>query len=73
MPTIGKTWVQFNFRYYFFALMFVSLDVMVIILYPWAARIRTLGWGSFIAVFVIFLILAVGYIYAWKKKVLEWK
>ena len=30
METIGKTWVQFNFRYYFFAVMFVALDVLTV-------------------------------------------
>ena len=39
MPTIGKTWVQFNFRYYFYAILFVALDVMVVFIYPWAVSI----------------------------------
>ena len=30
METIGKTWVQFNFRYYTYALLFIALDVMVV-------------------------------------------
>jgi NADH-quinone oxidoreductase subunit A len=73
MQTIGKTWVRFNFRYYFYALLFVALDVMVVFIYPWATRLRQLGYFS-LAVIVIFIALIVfGYIYAWKKKVLEWK
>jgi len=73
MNTIGRSWVQFNFRYYFFALMFISLDVMVVFLYPWAVEIRKLGTYGFIAATVFILIIIVGYIYAWRKKVLEWK
>lgn len=73
METIGRTWVQFNFRYYFYALMLIALDVMVVFLYPWAVEIRQLGVHGFIAVFIFILIIVVGYIYAWKKKVLEWK
>ena len=73
METIGKTWVQFNFHYYFYALIFVALDVLVVFLYPWAVSLRQLGLSGFIAVLVLVFIILVGYIYAWKKKVLEWK
>jgi NADH-quinone oxidoreductase subunit A len=73
METIGKTWVRFNFRYYFYALVFLALDVLVIFLYPWAVRLRELGAFSLWVVLVLVLIVLVGYVYAWKKKVLEWK
>ena len=73
METIGKTWVQFNFHYYFYALVFLALDVLVVFLYPWAAQLRELGLFSFFVVLILILIVLVGYIYAWKKKVLEWK
>jgi NADH-quinone oxidoreductase subunit A len=73
METIGKSWVQFNFRYYFYALVFIALDVMVVFLYPWAVELRGLGLFGFFAVLVFIGIIVVGYIYAWKKKVLEWK
>jgi NADH-quinone oxidoreductase subunit A len=73
METIGKTWVQFNFRYYYYALVFLALDVLVIFLYPWAVQLRSLGTSSLYAILVLVLIVLVGYMYAWKKKVLEWK
>ncbi len=73
METIGKTWVQFNFRYYFYALIFVALDVLVIFLYPWAVELRKLGVPAFIAILTFIFIIVVGYVYAWRKKVLEWK
>jgi NADH-quinone oxidoreductase subunit A len=73
METIGKTWVQFNFRYYFYALVFLSVDVLVIFLYPWAVYLRQLGFPGLIAVLVLVALVMVGYLYAWKKKVLEWK
>ena len=43
MPTIGKTWVQFNFRYYYYALLFLALDVMIVFIYPWVVDLRNLG------------------------------
>ena len=73
METIGKTWVQFNFHYYFYALVFLALDVLVIFLYPWAVSLRALGVSGLIAILVLIAIIFVGYMYAWRKKVLEWK
>jgi NADH-quinone oxidoreductase subunit A len=73
METIGKTWVQFNFRYYFYALVFLALDVLVVFLYPWAVHLRELGVFSLVAVLILVAIVLIGYIYAWKKRVLEWK
>ncbi len=73
METTGKTWVQFNFHYYFYALVFLAIDVLVVFLYPWATQLRELGLFSFFVVLILVFIVLVGYIYAWKKKVLEWK
>lgn len=73
----GDSWIQFNVRYYLFALLFVIFDVEAVFLYPWAVRYDALrsDVGLFILVemliFIFFLVL--GLVYAWKKKVLEWK
>jgi len=73
METIGKTWVQFNFRYYFYALIFLALDVLLVFLYPWAVELRRLGYFGLTGVVIFIAIVVVGYVYAWRKKVLEWK
>lgn len=73
METIGKTWVQFNFRFYFYALVFLALDVLVVFLYPWAVNVKALDFSGLVAILVLLVIVTTGYIYAWKKKVLEWK
>jgi NADH-quinone oxidoreductase subunit A len=73
MQTIGKTLVQYNFRYYFFAVLFVLLDMLTIFLYPWAVNIKEFGFGGLVASGVFLLILFVGYLYAWRKGALQWK
>ncbi len=73
LQTVGKTWVQFNFRYYFYALVFLVFDVLVVFLYPWAVAIRDLGYAGLIGILILIAIVLVGYIYAWRKKVLEWQ
>ena len=73
MESIGESWIQFNFRYYFFAILFVVLDVLTVFLYPWAVNLKGLGLAGLVAVAVFFVILTVGYLYAWRKGALEWK
>ncbi len=70
--TIGPTWVQFNFRYYLYALLFVVFDIETVFLYPWAVAFKKLQLFGFIEMLIFILILMVGYIYAWKKRALEW-
>ena len=73
METTGRSWVQFNFRYYIYALMLIVMDVLAVFLYPWAASLGDLGaTGFFVTVFFLFVV-TVGYVYAWKKKALEWQ
>ncbi len=73
METIGKTLVRFNFRYYFYALLFIAMDILVLFIYPWAVGLRQLGWTGFFAILVFIFLIIIAYLYAWKKKVLEWK
>ena len=72
VETEGPTWVQFNFRYYYFALLFVIFDVEAVFLYPWAVAYRQLGVYAFVEAVLFIGILLVGYAYAWRKKALEW-
>ena len=73
MKTIGSSWVQFNFRYYFYALLFVIFDIEAIFLLPWAVHFKQLKLFGFIEMLIFILILVVGLVYAWRKKVMEWK
>ena len=72
METEGNTWVQFNVRYYFFALLFVIFDIEAVFLYPWAVAYRQVKLFGFVEALIFILILVVGYLYAWRKHALEW-
>ncbi|MBI2252552.1 MAG: NADH-quinone oxidoreductase subunit A [Armatimonadetes bacterium] len=69
---IGDAWVQYNARYYIFAMMFVIFDVEAIFLVPWAVTLKDLGIYSFVEMVIFLFILSTALIYAFKKKVLEW-
>lgn len=72
VETEGPTWVQFNFRYYYFALLFVIFDVEAVFLYPWAVSSNQYGVVAFVEVLTFIVILLIGLLYAWRKKALEW-
>jgi NADH-quinone oxidoreductase subunit A len=70
-PT-GSAWIQFNIRFYVFALIFIVFDVEAVFLLPWAVVFRELGPLAFAEGLVFIAILAVGLAYVWRKGDLEW-
>nr|YP_009667818.1 NADH-plastoquinone oxidoreductase subunit 3 [Porella perrottetiana]QCW58593.1 NADH-plastoquinone oxidoreductase subunit 3 [Porella perrottetiana] len=69
---MGGARIQFQIRYYMFALVFVIFDVETVFLYPWAMSFYEFGIFSFIEALIFISILIVGLIYAWRKGALEW-
>jgi NAD(P)H-quinone oxidoreductase subunit 3 len=69
---MGESWVQFNIRYYMFALVFVVFDVETLFLYPWAVTFQRLGLSAFLEVLLFIIVLLIGLVYAWRKGALEW-
>ncbi len=72
VETEGSAWVQFNFRYYYYALLFVIFDVEAVFLYPWAVSFEKVAVAGFIEVLTFVVILLIGLAYAWRKGALEW-
>ncbi|MNY31690.1 NAD(P)H-quinone oxidoreductase subunit 3 [compost metagenome] len=52
--------------------MFVIFDVETVFLYPWAVAFDKLGLFALVEMCIFVALLAIGLIYAWKKKVLRW-
>ncbi len=72
VETEGTAWVQFNFRYYYFALLFVIFSVEAVFLYPWAVSFEKVAIAGFVEVLTFLVILLIGLAYAWRKNALEW-
>ncbi|KKZ10908.1 MAG: NAD(P)H-quinone oxidoreductase subunit 3 [Candidatus Synechococcus spongiarum SP3] len=72
MEPQGGAWIQFNIRYYMFALVFVVFDVETVFLYPWAVAFHRLGLLAFVEALIFIAILVVALAYAWRKGALEW-
>jgi NADH-quinone oxidoreductase subunit A len=78
---------RFDVRFYLVAIAFLVFDVELLFLYPWAVASRNPlgidaavanGWVSsrgivFGEVIVFVVLLAAGFVYAWRKGVFEWR
>jgi len=69
---VGSMWSQSQVRYYIFALLFVMFDVEAVIIFPWATLLEVYGWFGAIEMTIFIVLLALGLLYAWRKKVLQW-
>ena len=69
---VGNAWIQFNIRFYVFALIFVVFDVEAVFLLPWAVVFRELGALAYVEGLVFIGILAVALAYVWRKGDLAW-
>ncbi len=76
-PASGSAWINFNIRFYLVALVFIVFDVELAFMYPVMAVFKSWvadGRGLFALVEILLFvgILAVGLVYVWVKRDLEW-
>jgi len=76
-PATGGAWINFNIRFYLVALVFVVFDVELAFMYPVMAVFKSWiadGRGLFALgeILLFIAILAVGLVYVWVKRDLEW-
>jgi NADH-quinone oxidoreductase subunit A len=70
---IGQAWVQFPVGFYLVALIFIVFDALAVFLFPWALVLKSLGMGA-VGVMALFMgILGLGWLYALREGILEWK
>ena len=66
---VGRHSVSF----YLAGMLFVLFDVEMIFFFPWAVLYRKLGFFGFWEMLFFIFMLALGFIYAWRKGALEFK
>ena len=73
MKIFHDTKLQFDIKYYLFALIFIVFDVEFVFLVPWAVifDIATNKLFLIVEAFIFVFILVLGLYYAWQKGVLE--
>jgi NADH-quinone oxidoreductase subunit A len=64
---------RFTVSFYLTAMLFILFDIEIVFLYPLAIVLEQLGWFGLTEFLVFIAILAVAYIYIWRKGALEWR
>jgi NADH-quinone oxidoreductase subunit A len=72
MPSQGMNRAAVPVRFYLIALLFILFDIELAFLFPWAIIFRSLGIFGLAEMLIFFLVVGVGFIYAWKMGALEW-
>ena len=71
-PEVTKQPNKISAQFYLFALLFILFDVEIVFMFPWAIDFKVLGLFGFAEMIIFIVLLAIGFIYAWKKGALEW-
>ena len=70
---IGTAWVQFPVGFYLVALVFIVFDALAIFLFPFALVLRELGVWALGAMGAFLGVLTLGWVYAYREGILDWK
>ena len=71
-PEVSYQPNKISVQFYLIALLFILFDVEIIFMFPWAVDFKILGVFGFVEMLSFIFLLAVGFIYAWKKGALTW-
>jgi NADH-quinone oxidoreductase subunit A len=74
LDPVGGDWAQAQIRYYVYAYLYVLFAVESVFLFPWALIFAAKGFGmtAVVEMAVFVGLLALGLLYAWRKRVLTW-
>jgi NADH-quinone oxidoreductase subunit A len=64
---------HFTISFYLTAMLFIVFDIEVVFLYPLAVILHQLAWFGFVELLFFIVILAIAYVYIWRKGALDWR
>ena len=64
---------RFTVSFYLTAMLFILFDIEIVFLYPLAVILHSLAWFGFFEFLFFLVILAIAYVYVWRKGALEWQ
>ncbi|MCC6537874.1 MAG: NADH-quinone oxidoreductase subunit A [Bryobacterales bacterium] len=72
MAPIGSAGERFSVKFYLVAMLFILFDIEAVFLFPWVVVFRELKMVAFVEMFVFVILIFTGFIYIWRKGVLDW-
>ena len=73
LPSEVKQNFRFGISFYLIAMLFILFDIEVIFLYPVAMQLDAFGTFALLETIVFIALLAIAFIYVWRRGALEWR
>ena len=73
LPSEVKKNFRFGISFYLIAMLFILFDIETIFLYPVAVHLKASGAFVLVETLVFVALLAVAFIFVWRRGALEWK
>jgi NADH-quinone oxidoreductase subunit A len=73
MPSDVEQGFRFGISFYLIAMLFILFDIEVIFLYPVAVQLRAFGTFALVETIIFIVLLAVAFVYVWRRGALEWR
>ena len=68
---LGSTRKKFDVKFYLISILFIVFDIEIAFLFPWSISLKEIGFPAFLSMMLFITILVIGFIYEWKKGVLD--
>ena len=65
--------LRFGISFYLIAMLFILFDIEVIFLYPVAVQLKAYGTFALGETIVFIVLLAIAFVYVWRRGALEWR
>jgi len=73
LPSEVKRNFRFGISFYLIAMLFILFDIEVIFLYPVAIQLKAFGTFALLETVVFIVLLAIAFVYVWRRGALEWR
>jgi NADH-quinone oxidoreductase subunit A len=73
LPSEVKKSFRFGISFYLIAMLFILFDIEVVFLYPVALQLDAFGTFALIETIVFIALLAIAFVYVWRRGALEWR
>jgi len=64
---------RYTISFYLTAMLFIVFDIEIVFLYPLAVVLDELAWFGVVEFLFFIAILAIAYVYVWRKGALDWQ
>src|SRR5881275_1174445 len=73
LPSEIQRGFRFGISFYLVAMLFILFDIEVIFLYPVAVQLKAFGTFAMSETIVFIVLLAIAFVYVWRRGALAWK